>query len=211
MDKATQARVFEPFFTTKGIGKGTGLGLSTVFGIVKQSGGAIWASSEPGKGSTFTTYFPATRASMIAALRPPDVSIERPPLHGSETILVVEDEERVRVLARTILRSYGYEVLEAQSGGDALIVCEQHHAKIDLLLADVVLPRVSGPQLAARLVSSRPQMKVLYMSGYMGGSMLDQVYASGAAFLQKPITPETLVRRVREVLGSSQSLGHRAS
>jgi two-component system cell cycle sensor histidine kinase/response regulator CckA len=200
MDAATQARIFEPFFTTKEVGKGTGLGLSTVFGIVKQSGGAIGAWSEPGKGTIFTTWFPVTRAAATRMSRP-DGGSERRPLRGSETVLVVEDEERVRLLVRTILTKYGYRVLEAQSAGDALIVCEQHGATIELLLADVVLPRISGPHLAARLVSTRPEMKVLYMSGYAGASMLQHgVVGSGAPFLQKPFTPEVLARAVRDVL-----------
>jgi CheY-like chemotaxis protein len=201
MDKATQARIFEPFFTTKGLGKGTGLGLSTVFGIVKQSHGAVWAVSEPGKGTTFTVCLPAVEASQARLTSMPPVAAEVGTLRGSETILLVEDDERVRVLARTILRRYGYQVLEAQSGGDALIVCEQHLAPIDLLLTDVVLPRVSGPELAARLVASRPEMRVLYMSGYAGDANLRHpLPGAHAVYLQKPITPEALARRVREAL-----------
>jgi DNA-binding NtrC family response regulator len=122
-------------------------------------------------------------------------------LRGSETLLIVEDEEQVRVLARTILRKYGYEVLEARSGGDALLVCEQHLGGIDLLLTDVVLPLMSGPQLAARVAPMHPSMKVLYMSGYTGSSeTLQHLHSSGASFLQKPLTPGGLVSRVREVL-----------
>jgi signal transduction histidine kinase len=205
MDKATQARVFEPFFTTKAPGKGTGLGLSTVFGIVQQSGGAIWADSQLGKGTTFTTYFPVTDNVASSTFVPPPAA-EPYSLRGSETLLVVEDEERVRVLARTILRKYGYEVLEAGSGGDALIVSEQHQARIDLLLTDVVMPRISGPQLAARLLATRPDIKVLYMSGYFAGSTLQpDGHGTAAAFLQKPITPETLVRQVREALRAPYS------
>jgi two-component system, cell cycle sensor histidine kinase and response regulator CckA len=204
MDPATLARIFEPFFTTKAVGHGTGLGLSTVFGIVKQSGGAIWAQSEPGKGATFWTCFPVAGPELagVAPERPSHFP-ERRTLRGSETILVVEDEERVRSLACTILRRYGYEVLEAQSGGDALIACEQHKAPIALLLADVVMPRMSGPQLAARLVSLRPEMKVLLMSGYTNGApSLHGLEDSVTGFLQKPITPEVLARSVREVLGT---------
>jgi signal transduction histidine kinase len=202
MDKATLARVFEPFFTTKNIGKGTGLGLSTVFGIVKQSSGAIWASSELGKGSVFSVCFPALRPSALPKPQTaPPIAAAVISLRGWETVLLVEDDERVRVLARTILRKYGYQVLEAQSGGDALIVSEQHPGSIELLLTDVVMPRVSGPQLAERLALSRPELKVLYMSGYAGG-MNPQLalHGSGATFLQKPITPEVLARRVREAL-----------
>ncbi len=199
MDKATQARMFDPFFTTKPVGKGTGLGLSTVFGIVQQSGGVIWASSELGKGTCFKTCFPVTDDVAPRAVRPTEPPLHRRALRGSETVLVVEDEDPVRALACAILRKYGYHVLEAQSGGDALIVCEQHTSPIDLLLADVVLPRISGPQLAARLLSARPEMRVLYMSGHTGSSLHDFDFAS-VAFLQKPITPDMLARQVREVL-----------
>jgi DNA-binding NtrC family response regulator len=126
-------------------------------------------------------------------------------LRGSETLLIVEDEEQVRVLARTILRKHGYEVLVAQSGGDALLVCEQHQGAIDLLLTDVVLPLMSGPQLAARVTPMHPSMKVLYMSGYTGSSeTLQHLRASGVSFLQKPITPARLVLRVREVLDAAR-------
>ena len=202
MDSATQARMFEPFFTTKEVGKGTGLGLSTVFGIIQQSGGAIWAFSKPGGGTVFKTFFPVTNvARSPSSPRPSEKAVEGKILPGSGTVLVVEDEERVRVLVCAILRKCGYIVLEAPSGGDALIVCEQHKEPIDLLLTDVVMPRMSGPQLAERLVVTRPTLKVLYMSGYIGGaSHANGAHIAGAEFLQKPITPETLASRVREVL-----------
>ena len=198
MTKEVQARVFEPFFTTKEKGKGTGLGLSTVFGIVKKRGGHVWLYSEPGKGTTFRVYLPRTGASSdrISSI-PPSIG----GVKGSETILLVEDDEQVRGVACSILRRQGYRVLEASNGGEALMACEQHPSPIHLLLTDVVLPRMSGRQLADRLLALRPEMKLLFMSGYTDeaihqGAVLD----SGATCLQKPLTPDMLSRTVREVL-----------
>jgi len=197
MDRATQARIFDPFFTTKEIGKGTGLGLSTVFGIVQQSGGSVWVYSEPGKGTSFKVYLPRVDDAVD-----PVRSVERPTtLRGSETVLLVEDDEQVRVVARGILRRHGYHVLEASNGGEAMLLCEAHSRPIHLLISDVVMPHMSGPELARRLAQVRPEMKVLCMSGYTDDSVVRHgVVDSDIAYLQKPITLETLTRKVREVL-----------
>jgi CheY-like chemotaxis protein len=199
MERATQARIFEPFFTTKEKGKGTGLGLSTVFGIVQQSGGSIWVYSEPGEGTTFKVYLPRVDA---AAER---LRSSRPPanLRGSETILLVEDDEQVRAVARAILRHNGYEVVESRSPGEALLLSERHRGKIHLLLTDVVMPQMGGPELAKRLAAQRPDIKVLCMSGYTDDSIVRHgILESSIAYLQKPLTPEALTSKVREVLDS---------
>jgi PAS domain S-box-containing protein len=202
MDAATQGRVFEPFFTTKERGRGTGLGLSTVFGIVRQSAGTIWVQSELGKGTTFRIYLPVAKA---ATDKPLLRTVSPMRLHGSETVLLVEDEEGVRKLVRSILHRNGYRVLEAKDGAEALRVAEQQPA-IDLLLTDVVMPHMSGAAMAARLLASRPGLKLLYMSGYTDNAVvLHGVLRTEAAFLQKPITPGALLSKIREVLDSSSA------
>ncbi|HEX4384084.1 MAG TPA: response regulator [Myxococcales bacterium] len=194
MDEATQARIFEPFFTTKEVGKGTGLGLSTVFGIVRQSGGHIWVYSEPGRGSTFKIYLPVAtqRAEEVAPPAEPTVD-----LHGTETVLLVEDEEQVRKLAHAILTRAGYRVIEAANGAEALRL---PGTRVDLLLTDMVMPRVSGVTLAAQLSVQRPGLRVVFMSGYTDTSAGEQGLPPGAVFVQKPFTPELLLRKVRQAL-----------
>jgi two-component system cell cycle sensor histidine kinase/response regulator CckA len=197
MNEETMQHLFEPFFTTKERGKGTGLGLSIVYGIVKGAGGEIVVESAPGSGTTFRIYFPRVEATEATTLpsTPPKT------LRGTETILLVEDEDQVRTVVASILRRQGYRVIEAKDPLDALRVYEEAPREIDLLLTDVVMPKMSGIELAKRVVGARPSTRVLCMSGYTDDLIAQhRVAESGVAFLPKPITPENLSRKVREVL-----------
>jgi len=202
MTSEVRAHVFEPFFTTKPVGRGTGLGLSTVYGIVKQSGGHIEVLSEPGQGSTFQIYLPLAEEAESTGLA------EAPaPRHarGSETVLLVEDEEEVRELAREILALSGYTLLTAGDPAEAIRLSQGHHGVIHLLVTDVVMPGMSGRQLADRLTAERPGLKVIFMSGYTDNAIVHHgVLDPGTAFVQKPFTPESLTRKVREVLDAAQ-------
>ena len=197
MSAETMSHVFEPFFTTKEAGKGTGLGLSTVYGIVKQSGGYVWCYSEPGHGTTFKVYLPRV-----------DEPIDRLPVrggvgprHGSETVLVVEDESELRALTRRVLEKHGYTVLEARTADAASALARDHPGPIHLLLADVVLPGPSGRMLADELLAGHAELKVLFMSGYTEDVIVHRgVLVPNAAFIQKPFSAEGLAAKVREVL-----------
>ncbi|MBM3566924.1 MAG: response regulator, partial [Alphaproteobacteria bacterium] len=197
MDAATQARIFEPFFTTKAVGKGTGLGLASVYGIVKQSGGAIFVQSEPGLGSVFHVYLPQMtgRAATPRATDP-----AAPASGGSETILLVEDEDAVRNLLGEILQDAGYRVLAARNGPEAIACSDRHKEPIHLLLTDVVMPKMNGRELADRLVALRPATKVLYVSGYTDDALGPDTGAAPRALLLKPVEAGPLLRKVREVL-----------
>jgi len=201
MDDQTKGRIFEPFFTTKEEGKGTGLGLAMVDGFIKQIGGHIFVDSEPGRGSTFKIYLPDVEDPLSSAPLPPAIEKKT---HGDETILLVEDELGVRSLARRVLHTCGYTVLEAAQGDEAVQLAETHQGTIHLLVSDVVLPGTSGRQLAERIVALKPGIKVLFLSGY-GAVVRQGVPASEIAFLQKPFTLNALVRKVRNLLDQEGS------
>jgi CheY-like chemotaxis protein len=197
MTPDTLARIFEPFFTTKPPGQGTGLGLATVYGIVTQAGGHVDVYSEPGKGSVFKIYFPEIAPPSTEWIAPMERSASN--LHGTETILLAEDDDMIRQLTKRVLEKYGYRVLAARTGMEALAIASE--ASVDLLLTDVVMPELSGPELVERLASTHPQVRTIFMSGYTGGSMVRHgVLGSDAEYLQKPFTMEAVARRVREAL-----------
>jgi nitrogen-specific signal transduction histidine kinase len=198
MDADIQARIFEPFFTTKPVGQGTGLGLSTVYGIVKQSGGYVWVYSEPGHGSVFKIYLPVAAPSLPGELKAESLQM---PVGGSETILVIEDEEMVRNLACRGLREHGYSVIEARNGAHALDYIRQHPGTVDLVISDVVMPQMGGRELGQTLAHHEPDLPVLYMSGYTGDDVMHRgLLDPGAPFQQKPFTPIGLAAKVRSML-----------
>jgi two-component system cell cycle sensor histidine kinase/response regulator CckA len=204
MAKEVEEHIFEPFFTIKEKGMGTGLGLSTVYGIVKQSGGDIWVYSEVGQGTTFKIYLPREEEEPLEEVREKVVKEEL--LRGSETLLVVEDDEELRKLAVRFLQKQGYKVLEASQGDEALSIYGRHDEPIHLLLTDVVMPGMSGRELSERLTSLRPEIKILYMSGYTNGAIVHQgVLEQGVNLLLKPFTPEALARKVHEVLKKQEN------
>jgi CheY-like chemotaxis protein len=197
MDREVVARVFEPFFTTKEKGKGTGLGMATVFGIVQQSGGCIHVYSEPGHGTMFKIYLPAVAGPILSA----GDTATRLGIRGTETVLLVEDDERIRELALSTLERFGYTMLTAANGKEALRVAADHRGAIDLLLTDVVIPTVSGPELAKRIQVLFPEVRVLFMSGYTDDAVIRLGLLQGTvSFIQKPFGQVDLARKVREVL-----------
>jgi PAS domain S-box-containing protein len=197
MDAETQARIFEPFFTTKEAGQGTGLGLATVYGVVKQSNGYIWVYSEVGLGTTFKIYLPRVDRPVESCVREatPDAEVR-----GVETVLLVEDDQSLREVTQELLESGGYTVLSARDGAEALAVADEYEGNIDLLLTDVVMPGMNGPDLAARMVSKRPGLKVLYASGYTDATLHRDIVDRGAMLIQKPFTAAALTGKVRDAL-----------
>jgi CheY-like chemotaxis protein len=203
MDEETRSHIFEPFFTTKPPGEGTGLGLSTVYGIVKQSGGHVWVYSEPGRGTTFKVYLP--RVEEAPAPRPPAAS-EAPAASRGETVLLVEDQGALREMIRESLESLGYRVLEAEGGEQALDIARSHSGPLDLLITDVVMPRMSGRAVADAVASVRPGTRVLYCSGHPREIVARHgLLEPGVHLLEKPFSIAVLARKVREVLGPGES------
>ena len=199
MDADTQAHIFEPFFTTKEVGRGTGLGLATVYGIVKQSEAFIWVESARAQGTTFRIYFPPAAAGAVPEPAP---RVEPASLTGNETVLVVEDSPQLRELMQEVLQVRGYRVLDAENGDAALEVAGRHEGPIHLLLTDVIMPGMNGRQLADRLTAVRPDMKVLFASGYTADALVQYGVEGGVRYLQKPFTPDALARKVREILSA---------
>lgn len=203
MTREVQQRVFEPFYTTKGQGKGTGLGLSTVYGIVKQSGGDVWIYSEPGKGTTFKVYFPRVVVGEESLSAPKDIDLSP---HGTETVLIVEDDAALRALGARVLESNGYTVLLARNGVEALAIAAGHPGQIDMVATDVVMPKMNGRPLVEKLMETRGKMRVLFMSGYTDDEVMRRGVLDGrTAFLQKPFTPIQFATKVREVLDQPPS------
>ena len=199
IDEMTLKRIFEPFFTTKETGKGTGLGLSTVYGIIKQSGGNVWVYSEPGEGTTFKVYLPRVRT--VAEANKDTES--RQPGHGTETILLVEDEEIVRTLSREVLETYGYKVVEARNGVEALDLLASDDTHVDLLMTDIVMPQMGGRELARMAWDRRPGLRVLFASGYTDDAVMRHgIIDEGTNFIQKPFTADALTKKVRSLLDS---------
>lgn len=207
MDKVTQDRIFEPFFTTKALGKGTGLGLSSIYGIVKQNRGFIWVYSELGQGSTFKIYLPRTvREDIEVEVAPTPVNR----VSGTETVLIVEDDNRLRKVVCTVLKQFGYKVVEAQSGKEAIASIHGREDPVDLIITDVVMPNMNGKETAAQVEALQPGIKVIFMSGYTDNAIVHHgVLTKGLNFLEKPFSPETLLKMVRKVMGGTK--GHRAA
>jgi two-component system cell cycle sensor histidine kinase/response regulator CckA len=209
MDAETKARMFEPFFTTKVFGKGTGLGQTTVYGIVQQSGGSVWVQTELGIGTTFQIYIPVAGAAVEVA--PASDAVEKVD-RGSQTILIVEDDAALLRVTQRSLEDVGYAVLAAASAAEAIQISENHPGPIHLMVSDVILPGINGVQLALRLRALRPEMQVLYVSGYTDNSIVQhRVLEPGLAFLQKPFSSKNLARKVAEVLAATLSLPEPAS
>jgi two-component system cell cycle sensor histidine kinase/response regulator CckA len=203
MDTETAARIFEPFFTTKALGKGTGLGLAMAYGIVKQSGGDIRVETEPGRGTTFKILLPRSERGVETTAEPVPFNLTR--VRGTETILVLEDENALRTLIRQVLCQAGHTVLDTGDPDEAVELCERHPGNIALFITDMVLPKLSGPQVAERVSELRPGVKIIYTSGYPGKAGIPNgLRQDGTAFFEKPFTPDTLVRKVRSMLDDVQ-------